>query len=126
MKTLTAEWVTKAEEDYLVAGREWQAQPPAFDAVCFHAQQCVEKYLKAVLQEANIPFGKTHDLDVLLEQCRSHLPSLVAIKQDIVELSSFAVEIRYPGTSATDGDARKNIATAEAVRNIVRSHLNFS
>lgn len=39
---------------------------PNYDAVCFHSQQCVEKYLKALLQEYNIAFGKIHDLPVLL------------------------------------------------------------
>jgi HEPN domain-containing protein len=40
--------VTKAEGDFLTAGRELRARKsPNYDAVCFHAQQCAEKYLKA-------------------------------------------------------------------------------
>jgi HEPN domain-containing protein len=39
-----------------------------YRAICFHAQQCAEKYLKARLTEANIPFIKTHDLPSLLSQ----------------------------------------------------------
>jgi HEPN domain-containing protein len=31
---------------------------PNYDAACFHAQQCAEKYLKALLQEKEIEFGK--------------------------------------------------------------------
>jgi HEPN domain-containing protein len=37
------------------------------DLVCFHLQQCIEKYLKARLNEAGIPFPKTHDLERLLD-----------------------------------------------------------
>lgn len=60
MKPLTQEWVNKAEGDFASASRELQAlKGPNFDAACFHAQQCVEKYLKARLCEAGIPFSKT-------------------------------------------------------------------
>jgi HEPN domain-containing protein len=43
-----------------------QAAAPVQDAIYFHAQQCIEKYLKASLQEANIAFRRTHDLEELL------------------------------------------------------------
>ncbi len=50
MNPLTVEWINKAEADLLTARREYRARKkPNFDAVCFHAQQAVEKYLKAVL-----------------------------------------------------------------------------
>jgi HEPN domain-containing protein len=52
MNPLTVEWVDKAEGDMAIAKRELRARKqPNYDAVCFHAQQCVEKYLKALLQE---------------------------------------------------------------------------
>jgi len=67
MKPITQEWVNKAEGDFATAQRELQVQQMAnYDAVCFHAQQCIEKYLKACLQEENIAFTKIHDLSVLL------------------------------------------------------------
>jgi HEPN domain-containing protein len=63
MKPITAEWVEKAEGDFATARRELEIDVnPNFDAVCFHAQQCAEKYLKARLIEAGIRFPKTHDL----------------------------------------------------------------
>jgi HEPN domain-containing protein len=59
MKPLTQEWVDKAEGDFATASREIKARKaPNYDAVCFHAQQCVEKYLKARLQEEGIAFKK--------------------------------------------------------------------
>lgn len=68
MNQLTQEWVDKAESDFRTAKREIQVtQDPSYDGVCFHAQQCVEKYLKGYLQEINIGFPKTHDLVVLLD-----------------------------------------------------------
>ena len=126
MKDLTKEWVNKAEKDFQVAKREFAAKPPEYDAVCFHSQQCVEKYMKAVLQENNIFFEKTHDLDVLLEKCKAFIPGLASLKQELVELSSFAVEIRYPGAEATGEEAEKYLSVAEAVRKIIRTYLKLT
>ena len=48
MKPETAEWIQKAEGDRGTARREFAVEDtPNYDAVCFHAQQCAEKYLKA-------------------------------------------------------------------------------
>ena len=48
MKLITEEWVNKAEGDFATAQREIQVENmPNYDAVCFHSQQCLEKYLKA-------------------------------------------------------------------------------
>ena len=50
MNELTVEWMEKAEGDYATAERELRARRrPNYDAVCFHAQQAAEKYLKAFL-----------------------------------------------------------------------------
>ncbi len=60
MNPLTVEWVDKAEGDFITALRELRARKsPNYDAASFHAQQCVEKYLKAHLQESGIAFSKT-------------------------------------------------------------------
>src|SRR5438552_3154885 len=68
MKPLTREWVHKAEGDFVTAQREVRARKsPNPESACFHAQQCVEKYLKARLQEAAIAFPHTHDLEALLK-----------------------------------------------------------
>jgi HEPN domain-containing protein len=68
MKPLTSEWVEKAEKHWNSLHREIRARKtPNYDAACFFAHQCVEKYLKARLVEADIYFKKYHDLTYLLE-----------------------------------------------------------
>ena len=68
MKPITAEWVAKAEAGFATAPRESRVRKePNCDGICFHYQQCAESYLKACLCEAEIAFGKTHDLVALLE-----------------------------------------------------------
>ena len=68
MQAITLEWIAKAEGDFATMQREMAVQEaPNYDAVCFHGQQCVEKYLKAQLQELNLAFSKTHSLVTLLD-----------------------------------------------------------
>jgi HEPN domain-containing protein len=62
MKAATREWVDKAEADHAVALLLRRSRKKySRDIVCFHLQQCVEKYLKARLEEAAIAYPKTHD-----------------------------------------------------------------
>ncbi len=50
MNATVKEWVDKAEKDFATARRELQVQEdPNFDAVCFHAQQSIEKLMKGLL-----------------------------------------------------------------------------
>jgi HEPN domain-containing protein len=126
MKNITKEWLDKAEQDFLVAEREHNATPPVYDAVCFHCQQCMEKYFKAILQENDVYFEKIHDLDVLLEKCKGFIPELNEFKKGIVELSSYAVEIRYPGVSATNEEADESVLLTKKTRTIIRNYFNIS
>ena len=106
MKDLTKEWIKKSEGDVGTAVRESSVKEGAnWDAVCFHAQQAVEKYLKGILQEIEKPFSKTHDLSVLLELALSEFPELSVLADDLEWLSAFAVEFRYPGEEALEEDA---------------------
>jgi HEPN domain-containing protein len=108
MKPITQEWVNKAEGDFATAQRELQVQQsPNYDAVCFHSQQCTEKYLKACLQEAAISFGKTHDLTALLDLTIVLEPSWNNMRLMLSALTTYAVEFRYPGASANQSLAIK-------------------
>ena len=102
MNPLTIEWIEKASADQATAGREMRAQKnPNYDAVCFHAQQCAEKPLKAALTESGLPFSRTHDLNYLLDLVLSAQPLWEAFRPSFQELVSYAVEYRYPGETAT-------------------------
>src|SRR5215813_10072203 len=97
MKSATREWVRKAEADYRGAQRLAGQTPPLHDLVCFHCQQCAEKYLKALLEELGITVVKTHALDQLLTILRPHHPSLQPLRRGLLFLKRFAVDIRYRG-----------------------------
>ena len=124
MQPLTTEWVTKAEGDLATARRELRVRTaPNYDAVCFHAQQCAEKYLKALLQEAAIPFGKTHNLSLLLDLLEDRYPALALIRPTLAILGAYAVEYRYPGESADKDVARQAVKMAEEVKLVVEGML---
>lgn len=123
MKDITREWIDKAEGDYAVASREIKEEKSVYDAVCFHAQQTAEKYLKALLQENDIDFFKTHDLDILLNKCKEIYSALSEYEIEMIELSSFAVEVRYPGVEAEAEDAVCCFAAASRIRDAIRKFL---
>jgi HEPN domain-containing protein len=120
----TAEWVEKAEGDLRVAERELAAPDPVLDAVCFHAQQCAEKYLKALLEENQVSPPRTHDLGLLTDACVPHAPELAALRPALQRLSEAAVVYRYPGPAATPAIAQASVTSAEQVRAAVRRHLD--
>ena len=126
MKQLTREWVAKAEGDLHSCLRETRARKnPNYDSACFHAQQCVEKYLKARLQEAGAPVPKTHNLEDLLNRLLACEPQWTTLKPTLINLSSYAAAFRYPGLSASKGDAQRALAACRSVRRTVRRSLGL-
>ena len=126
MNPLTLEWIQKAEEDYNAAKWLQQAPNPLHNSICFHAQQCIEKYLKAWLQEANIRFSKTHNLEELLEMIVPILPAWHHWQPDFKTITLYAVESRYPGDSATPDNTQHAVHICAEVRQAVRSYLKIS
>jgi HEPN domain-containing protein len=63
--------------------------------VGFHAQQAVEKALKAVLAARNVEFPFTHDLDGLIELCEAAGALLPAELAEVDQLTPYGVRLRY-------------------------------
>ena len=125
MKKLTREWIRKAEADHRTASALSGHVPPLNDGVSFHCQQCVEKYLKALLEELGLGVPKTHDLDHLLTLLKSHYPQLRSLRRGLLFLSDYAVEIRYPSNWTTRRQAQAAQRWADRVRTMVRSLLGI-
>ena len=126
MKPTTAEWVAKAEADFATAQRESRVRKnPNYDGICFHYQQCAEKYLKARLCEAEIPFGRIHDLVALLEQALEVEPNWEIFRQDLAYLSDFAVAFRFPGESAEKESAVEAKRLCTFFRKTARTSLRL-
>ncbi len=119
------EWIEKAENDLtnatptLTLGNECPT-----NTVCFHAQQCVEKYIKALLLFRAVTFPRTHDIHVL----RALLPPKLRPKMEPKlqsRLTAYAVTLRYlrvePPISLIE--ARKAVAIAKQARKEIRRSL---
>jgi HEPN domain-containing protein len=70
----------------------------------FHAQQAVEKSLKAVLALRGVEFPYTHDLDGLLELCQKNGLDVPEALSDVDRLSPYGVQLRYGSISPGDLD----------------------
>jgi HEPN domain-containing protein len=123
---LLRQWVHKADEDLRTAEHVLTLDEACpFSTVCFHAQQCVEKYLKALLLLRNAPFGRSHDLvrlyDLLTEDHRRLLDV-----QELALLNRYAVEARYPGNwePIDRKEAEFAVALAQRTRTEVRAMLS--
>lgn len=85
-----------------------------FELVGFHAQQAVEKGVKAYLVRHSIEFGDTHDIDMLVSYVRTVDGTLAAKLDPAVTLTRYAVGTRYPGryanVSREQGEAAVRIA----------------
>ncbi len=121
---VAAEWVAKAEEDLKTAAHLLKLGSSCPTAtVCFHAQQCAEKYLKAYLVYRGTPFPKTHDIEDLVARLPSNAqPSLTVEEQAL--LTEYAVGPRYPGWRDVPlREARQAVALGRRVRKHVRPLL---
>jgi len=126
MKPLSQEWISKAEGDYKVALDEYRTDDPVLDAVCFHAQQCVEKYLKSWLTEQGQEFPRTHDLEDLARRVKSSLPAIATHEDRLILLTSAAVESRYPGLTSAPSDVEQAVKIMREIRTLIRSSLKLA
>lgn len=121
-------WIRKAEEDLRAcehltgAGDEWLCRPASF-----HAQQCVEKYLKAVLVARGHTVPRTHDLERLLVIIGADgaTPAGLPGEEAMAILNRYAVAARYPDDiePVSAAEAGAALEAARAVRAVIRAAL---
>jgi HEPN domain-containing protein len=122
---LVRRWVEKAEEDLVLAehGLTMTERCP-YDLICYHAQQCAEKYLKALLAWQTLRVPRTHDLRFLVRQMPADL-KLDTELDHVITLNRYSIETRYPESwdDIERPEAERAIALARAVRDAVRPTL---
>lgn len=109
------DWLRYAVSDLELA-RMPRAPKIMLESLCYHAQQCAEKALKAVLTSRCIPVPRTHSVGLLLDL----LSQDVAIPPDVEEatvLTDYAVMCRYPGDAepVTQQEYENAVHLAETV-----------
>ena len=118
-------WTIRAEEDYALAQSALRRKKPLTYGAAFHAQQCAEKYLKALLVARGQEFPKTHDLAALSDLCTQN-GVLIPVDQDALQrLTAYAVQVRYPGEAPSADEAHLSLKTAQTVRRFARKLLDI-
>ena len=127
MNVDTQDWVCSAEDDFRSAGLllKHGGRKAPVNVVCFHGQQCVEKYLKGRLEEARMTVPKIHNLVLLLEAVLPHEPLWESFRTSLAGLNNYAVHFRYPGHAATRADALEALKICRSFRKDARLALGL-
>jgi HEPN domain-containing protein len=124
MNEVVREWIAKAEGDFATASREYAVTDnPNYDAVCFHLQQCAEKYMKALLIVKGVTPPKTHDLVELDRRLAPVCPEWQWPVEELRLLSRSAVIFRYPGEFAEREEAEAAFDVCRRLRERLRQLL---
>lgn len=121
---LVRAWVLRAEHDLLNIENNLAAREIPWDTVGFHAQQCVEKYLKALLISRQIDPPKIHDLTELYALLPDGLLQGINV-HSLEELNPYSIEGRYPGVwePVEQAEALQAVEAARMIRQAIRRIL---
>lgn len=109
------DWLRYAASDLELA-RMSGSPSVLLESLCYHAQQCTEKSLKAVLVAHRVPVHKTHSVGLLLDLVSRHTVVPREIEESAI-LTDYAVMGRYPGDAEpiTQSEYERAVHLAEAV-----------
>jgi len=110
-------WINFAEEDLQLAKHSLTLESSCpYRLTAYHAQQCAEKYLKALLVLHKIDFPYTHSITRLIE-LSINIMAINSIKE-AETLTPYAITTRYPGEDeeVTKEEAIEAIRLAELVK----------
>ena len=119
------EWTVKGDNDLKNAVHTLKlGKDCPTDTVCFHAEQCVEKYLKAFLVALEKPFPKIHDIESLILL----MPKGIRLGLTVEEqrrLTEYATVLRYPGPyeAIPLTEAKQAVKLAQRVQRKIRKLL---
>ncbi len=101
--TIVRDWLERAEEDVAVLSVGLGDDRISDRTFGYHAQQAMEKTLKAMLAAKAVTPPRTHDLRALADM----VVRLYALRDDPLggdDLTPFAIQHRYPGYAPPPGD----------------------
>ena len=109
------EWIERAKSNLALAGAH-QVGVELAD-LCFDAQQCGEKAIKAVFVHRGQAFPYIHDLKRLIRMLEKSGVKIPKYLREAKDLTRFAYETRYPGPSSvvTLREYRRAVRIATAV-----------
>lgn len=116
-------WLRRAESNLRIAhlGR---SEGIFLEDLCFEAEQAAEKALKALLIYLSGDYPKVHVFALLLERLEQYVVVPEPVRE-VVELSDYAVQIRYPGDyyPVSEDEYERALKLAERVLHWVHSQV---
>jgi HEPN domain-containing protein len=112
-----SDWLVHSRSDLRLAKISIKDNQILPEDSTFHAQQCAEKALKALLIAKSIEYPRTHSLEVLIGLLKESGIQIPEIVDQAFILTQYAVQTRYPGEwePITRQEARKAMELAEFV-----------
>ncbi len=114
-RELVLQWLGKADDDLEAAGHLLNESGRFRGVIAFHAQQAVEKYIKAFLVYRQLEFPNTHDISKLLGIMATKDPVAAAELQGADLLTPYGAEVRHP-SDAPELLPGEEIAAVEIAR----------
>lgn len=117
---IAKEWFKTADLDYGSALFLLKMKPMPLEIICYHCQQCAEKYLKGFIAYFGGGVFKTHDLLVLNKRCSEINDRFHEIEEACIQLTDYGVNIRYPyHLEISENDVRQAITDAHKIKEFV-------
>ena len=124
-KQLVDEWFYIADKDLESAIFLKKMHPAPLEIICFHCQQCAEKYLKGYLTHNEIKTKKTHDLGEINQGCVNCNINFEKIQEQCNRLIVYGADIRYPmQLDITMPDMELAIEDATKIKEFVLKKIN--
>ena len=82
------EWVNYSEKDFIAAQFLMTATNPPIEIICYHCQQSAEKLFKAFLIKNDIIPSRTHDLNLLVNECVKIENTISILKKECNRLNN--------------------------------------
>ena len=122
---LIRRWMALASGELAYAQKSLEFGEQFNDKVCFHCQQAAEKALKALLIALEVRPPKTHDIRALVSLVSKSIPETLDALSAVVDLTDYAVEIRYPDEwyVPDSKETRRAIELARTVIDVVGAQL---
>jgi HEPN domain-containing protein len=119
MKKIAEEWLKAAADDLEVVVRI-SSDENLTHMVAFHSQQCIEKSLKAVLEEHEMGSVRIHNLERLFEIVRDYIQ--LTVDPVLTEmLDKLYVDARYPGDLGLLPSGKPTLEYAEKFHDFARA-----
>jgi HEPN domain-containing protein len=123
MKKTTEDWLISAESD-LILIREIITHENLTHLSAFHAQQAIEKSFKAIIEEFDLGFIKTHSLEMLYNKVKDNISP---VNTDLlVLLDQLYIDARYPGEMGLLPEGKPCISEAKEFFDLGKEVLEYT